>query len=298
MISFQGSFAALVTPFKQGKVDAAGLEQNIEFLLERGTAGLVPCGSTGESPTLAHDEWEAVVAATVAVAKGRAPVIAGAGSNDTAKTIALSRQAEALGADGLLVVAPYYNKPTQQGLYRHFRAVAESVRIPLVIYNIAGRTGVNILPETLERLVDDCPGIKAVKEASGSLDQASEILMRCRGRLVVLSGDDSLTLPIISIGGQGVISVIANIVPGDMAELCSLGLAGRREAAFTLHQKLFPLAKAMFVESNPIPIKTAMNLLGMPAGELRLPLCEPSEANRRLIEGALRTYGLTGGVTE
>jgi 4-hydroxy-tetrahydrodipicolinate synthase len=294
MISFQGSFAALVTPFKQNKVDTAGLERNIEFLLERGTSGLVPCGSTGESPTLAHEEWEAVVATTVSVAQKRVPVIAGAGTNDTAKTIALCRQAEALGADGLLVVSPYYNKPTQQGLYHHFRTVAESVRIPLVIYNIAGRTGVNVLPETLERLVNDCPNVKAVKEASGSLDQASEILMRCGSRLSVLSGDDSLTLPIISIGGQGIVSVIANIVPREVAELCSLGLAGRREEALALHQKLFPLAKAMFVESNPIPIKTAMNLLGLPAGELRLPLCEPSEASGRVIEDALRTYGLLG----
>jgi 4-hydroxy-tetrahydrodipicolinate synthase len=292
MITFRGSFVALVTPYKAGGVDAVGLTRNVEFQIEHGTAGLVPCGSTGESPTLTREEWESVVAATVAAARKRVPVIAGAGTNDTAKTLALARQAEVLGADGLLVVAPYYNRPTQTGLYRHFRSVAESVRIPLVIYNIPGRTGVNVLPETLERLAADCANVRAVKEASGSLDQVSDIIARCGDRLAVLSGDDSLTLPIIAVGGCGVVSVVANIVPRDVADLCADALAGRRSAAIDRHRKLLSLAKALFVETNPIPVKTAMNLLGMPAGEFRLPLCEPSDANRKTIETALRVYGL------
>jgi 4-hydroxy-tetrahydrodipicolinate synthase len=291
-VKLSGSLVALVTPFEGNQLDSEGLARNIEFLLANATAGLVPCGTTGESPTLSHEEWEKVIAMTAATARGRVPVVAGTGTNDTAKTIALTRQAEQLRADGALVVTPYYNKPTQEGLYRHFRAVAESVGIQIVIYNAPGRTGVNVLPETVERLARDCPNIAAVKEASGSIDQTSEILMRCGDRVTVLSGDDSLTLPILAAGGKGVISVIANIAPKDVAALCSSCLAGRASEALRLHQKLFPLARAMFVETNPIPIKTAMNALGMPAGELRLPLCEPSPANRQRIEAALRDYGL------
>jgi 4-hydroxy-tetrahydrodipicolinate synthase len=287
-----GSLVALVTPFKDDRVDVRGLRQNVEFLLAHGTSGLVPCGTTGESPTLSHEEWKTVVATTVAAAGGRARVIAGSGTNDTAKTVSLSQEAERLGANAVLVVAPYYNRPTQEGLYRHFRTVAESIGIEIVMYNIPGRTGVNVIPETIERLARDCPNLTAVKEASGSIDQSSEILMRCGDRVTILSGDDSLTLPILSVGGKGVISVVANIVPGDVADLCANYLAGRTAEALTLHRKLFPLVKAMFVETNPIPIKTAMNVLGKAGGPLRLPLCEPSEANRKAIETALRNYGL------
>lgn len=289
---FSGSFVALATPFKDNRLDLAGLKCNIEFLLKNGTNGLVPCGTTGESPTLSYEEWETVIATTVSAAGGKVPVIAGAGTNSTMKTIDLARHAEELGANGVLIVSPYYNKPTQEGLYRHFRAVSESIGIPLVVYNIAGRTGVNILPETIERLANDCPNIKAVKEASGSLDQTSDILLRCGDRVQVLSGDDSLTLPIMATGGAGVISVVANIVPADVAGLCSAVQSGNLLDAVRRHRRLLPLVRAMFIETNPIPIKTAMNLLGIPAGDLRLPLCEPSAKNRAAIEQALRDYSL------
>jgi 4-hydroxy-tetrahydrodipicolinate synthase len=292
VIEFSGSFVALITPFKADRVDRAGLEKNIDFQLQNGTSGLVPCGSTGETPTLSHEEWETVIATTVARVNKKIPVFPGTGTNDTRKTIDLTRRAEELGADAALVVSPYYNKPTQEGLYRHFRAVAESVEIPIMVYNIPGRTGVNILPETFERLCRDCQNIKAVKEAAGSIDQASEIILRCGERLTVLSGDDSLTLPMMAVGAKGVVTVIGNIVPGDVARLCDHMLNGRMKDALVLHQQLLPLCKAMFVESNPIPVKTAMHMLGLPAGELRLPLCEPSEKNKEVIESALRKYGL------
>jgi 4-hydroxy-tetrahydrodipicolinate synthase len=287
-----GSFTALVTPIRAGRIDVDGLVRNVGFQIEHGTSGIVPCGTTGEAPTLGHDEWQTVIATTVQAAGGRVPVIPGTGSNSTGHTIALTREAESLGAQGALVVSPYYNKPTQEGLYRHFRAVAESTTLPIVVYNIAGRTGVNILPETLERLARDCPNIQAVKEASGSLDQTSEILACCADRLTVLSGDDSLTLPIMAAGGMGVVSVASNIVPRDVAEMCRLVREGRLAEARVLHQKLFRLCRALFIETNPIPVKTAMNLLGMAAGELRLPLCEPSREHVAVIEAALRSYGL------
>jgi 4-hydroxy-tetrahydrodipicolinate synthase len=289
---FSGSFVALITPFKADRLDLAGLEKNVDFQLQNGTSGLVPCGSTGETPTLSHEEWETVIATTVARVGKKIPVVPGTGTNSTRKTIDLTRRAEELGADAALVVSPYYNKPTQEGLYRHFRAVAESVGIPLVVYNIPGRSAVNILPETFERLCRDCPNIKAVKEAAGSVDQASEIIMRCGERLTVLSGDDSLTLPMMAVGAKGVVTVIGNIVPKDVARLCDHMLNGRVKDALALHQKLLPLCKAMFVESNPIPVKTAMHMLGLPAGDLRLPLCEPSEKSKEAIEAALRKYGL------
>jgi 4-hydroxy-tetrahydrodipicolinate synthase len=289
---FQGSFTALVTPFRGEQLDVAGLQKNIEFQLRNGTSGLVACGSTGETPALSPGEWETVIATTVATVNKKIPVLAGTGSNSTAKTIELTRRAEALGADAALVASPYYNKPTQEGLYRHFRAVSESVEIPLMLYNIPGRTCVNILPETIERVVRDCPGVRAVKEAAGSVDQASEIILRCGERLALLSGDDSLTLPMMAVGARGVVSVISNIVPRDVAQLCDYMLNCRVTEALAMHQQLLLLAKALFVESNPIPVKTAMHMLGMASGPLRLPLCEPSEASRSVIEGALRKYGL------
>lgn len=292
-IKIQGSLVALITPFKNDQVDLAGLKANIKFQLRNKTSGFVPCGTTGEAPTLSEEEWEAVIETTVKTVAKRAPVIAGSGTNSTKKTINLTKKAKDLGADAVLVVSPYYNKPTQEGLYRHFRAVADSVGIPIVIYNIPGRTGVNIIPKTFERLVKDCSNIIGVKEAAGSLDQASEIIERCGDRLSVLSGDDSLTLPIISVGGKGVISVIANIVPKDLALMIEYYFAGKNELAAKLHKKLFPLAKAMLVETNPIPIKTAMNRLRLPAGDLRLPLCEPSRESLATIEKALADYGLS-----
>jgi 4-hydroxy-tetrahydrodipicolinate synthase len=289
---FKGSIVALVTPFKDGKLDVEGLKKNIEFLLNNKTAGLVPCGTTGESPTLTEEEWEAVIATTVTTTNKRVPVIAGSGTNSTERSVKLTKRVKELGADGALVVAPYYNKPTQEGIYNHFRTIAESVNIPLVIYNIPSRTGVNILPKTFERLVNDCPNIVAVKEAAGSLDQVTDIVSRCGERLTLLSGDDSLTLPMLSVGGKGVISVVANIVPADVARMIEKFFENNADEAKRIHLKLFPLCKALFVETNPIPIKAAMDLLGMAAGEPRLPLLPPAPENLEFIRKSLKDYGL------
>lgn len=289
---FKGLIVALVTPFKGGKLDLDGLKRNIEFLLKHKTSGLVPCGTTGESPTLTSDEWEAVIATTVKGVNKKAVVIAGTGTNSTEKSVKLTKRAEELGADAALVVSPYYNKPTQEGLYRHFRTVADSVNIPIVVYNIPGRTGVNMLPKTFLRLVKDCKNIVAVKEAAGSLDQVSEIIALCGERLTVLSGDDSLTLPMLAVGAKGVISVVANIVPQDVAIMVENFFAKKIDEAIRLHLKLFPLVKSMFIETNPIPIKAAMDLLGMPAGEPRLPLCPPAPENLEVIKKSLKDYGL------
>jgi 4-hydroxy-tetrahydrodipicolinate synthase len=291
-LTLQGSIVALVTPLKRDQVDINGLKTNIEFQLKNKTAGFVPCGTTGEAPTLSEAEWVSVVETTVKTVNKRAPVIAGTGSNSTKKTIALTKKAKELGVDAVLIVSPYYNKPTQEGLYRHFRAISDEVDLPMVVYNIPGRTGVNIFPKTLERLAKECANIIAVKEASASLDQASEIIARCGEQITVLSGDDSLTLPILSIGGKGVISVIANILPKDLAKMIEHYFNKEFESAAKLHQKLFPLVKTLFIETNPIPIKTAMNLMGMSAGELRLPLCEPSPESLTIIKKALIDYGI------
>lgn len=290
--ALQGSIVALVTPLQRDQVDIDGLKTNIEFQLTNKTAGFVPCGTTGEAPTLSEAEWVSVVETTVKTVNQRAPVIAGTGTNSTKKTIALTKKAKELGADAVLIVSPYYNKPTQEGLYRHFRAIGDEVDIPIVVYNIPGRTGVNIFPKTLERLVIDCKNIIAVKEASASLDQASEIITRCGKQITVLSGDDSLTLPILSIGGKGVISVIANILPKDLTKMIEHYFNKELESAAKIQQRLFPLVKALFVETNPIPIKTAMNLMGMSAGELRLPLCEPCPESLAVIKKALIDYGI------
>lgn len=291
-LTLQGSIVALVTPIKEDKVDIEGLKANIEFQLINKTAGFVPCGTTGEAPTLSEEEWFSVVETTVKTVNKKTPVIAGTGTNSTKKTIALTKKAKELDVDAVLIVSPYYNKPTQEGLYRHFRTIGDEVDIPIVVYNIPGRTGINIFPKTLERLVKDCKNIISVKEASGSLDQASEIITRCGEQITVLSGDDSLTLPLLSIGGKGVISVIANILPKDLTTMIEYYLNKEFESAIKLHQKLYYLTKALFTETNPIPIKTAMNLMGMAAGELRLPLCEPSPESLAIIKKSLTDYGL------
>jgi len=288
----KGSFTALVTPFENGEVAVSGLKENIEFQIANKTKGLVPCGTTGESPTLTDEEWELVVKTTIETAKGKVFVIPGTGTYDTKKTIKKTIRAKELGANAALLVCPYYNKPTQEGLYRHFAAISSEVDLPIIIYNIPGRTGVNILPKTVERLVKEFPNIIGIKESSGSLDQVSEIIHRCGERISVLSGDDSLTLPILSVGGKGVISVLSNILPKEVAELVESYLAGDVKRAQDLHRKLFPLMRVLFVETNPIPIKTAMNILRLPAGELRLPLSPPSEENYNLIKRELRNYGL------
>lgn len=289
---FKGSIVAIVTPFKNGKVDEAKLKELVEFQIKNGTNGIVPCGTTGESPTLSNEEHERVIEVCIEAANKRVPIIAGTGSNSTREAIALTKDAAKAGASASLQVSPYYNRPTQEGLYQHFKAIAESVDIPIILYNIAGRTGVNIEPETVARLARDCKNIVAVKEASGSLDQASATKSLCPKDFILLAGDDSLTLPILAVGGTGIISVVANIVPRDVAELCKAFDQGNIKKAAEIHYKLFPLIKAMFCETNPAPVKTAMGLLKMCEPDLRLPLCPLSEKNLERVKKTLHDYGL------
>lgn len=284
-----GSVVALVTPFRNGEVDLGKLKELVEFHIKEGTNAISPCGTTGESATLTHEEHERVVSEVVQQVRGRIPVVAGTGSNSTREALRLTHYAKKAGANAALIVTPYYNKPTQEGLYRHYKALAEGVDIPIVVYNVPSRTGVSISPETVARL-GEFKNVVAIKEASGSLDQVSDILRLCK--ITVLSGDDSLTLPILSLGGKGVVSVVANIVPGDTARLVDSFLKGDTSEAARLHHKLFPLCKAMFIETNPIPVKTAMRLLGRLNGELRMPLCEMSKENEARLGKALRDYGL------
>jgi 4-hydroxy-tetrahydrodipicolinate synthase len=289
---FKGSIVAIVTPFHNGKVDEKKLRELIEFQIKNGSSGIVPCGTTGESATLTFDEHEKVIEVTIEQVNKRVPVIAGTGSNSTEEAIMLTKQAASAGADASLQVSPYYNRPTQAGLYRHFKAVAQSVKIPIILYNIAGRTGVNIEPETIANLARDCKNIVAVKEASGNLDQMSRIKALSPSSFQLISGDDSLTLPVLSIGGIGIISVVANIVPRDVADLVSAFEKGNIKKAQSLHYKLLPLIKACFIETNPIPVKTAMGLLGLCEPDLRLPMCEMSENNLGKLKKALKDYGL------
>jgi 4-hydroxy-tetrahydrodipicolinate synthase len=292
---FQGSIVALVTPFRGGKVDEPTLRKLVDMHVARGTDGIVPCGTTGESPTLSHDEHKRVVEIVIEAAAGRLHVIAGTGSNATSEAIDLTAHAKKAGATGALVVNPYYNKPTQEGLYRHFRAVADAVDLPIIVYNIAGRTAVNIETDTLVRIVKDCPNIVGVKEASGSLDQMTQVILACGPDFSVLSGDDNLTLPLMSVGGRGVISVIANIVPRETAEMTHAALAGDWKLARELHLKLFPLSRAAFMETNPIPVKEAMGMMGMLEPEFRLPMCPMGAANRERLRAILVQHGLLKG---
>jgi 4-hydroxy-tetrahydrodipicolinate synthase len=290
--TFQGSLVALVTPFRNDAIDEAKLRELVEFHVKNGTDGIIPCGTTGESPTLSHDEHRRVVDVVIEAAAGRVSVVAGTGSNSTREAIGLTKHAAAAGAAGALVVNPYYNKPTQEGLYRHFRAVAESSDLPIIVYNIQGRTAVNVETDTMARLVRDCPNIVGVKEASGSLDQMTQVILACGPDFSVLSGDDNVTLPLMSVGGRGVVSVIANIVPRDVADMTHAALDGDWKRARDLHLKLFPLSRAAFLETNPIPIKEAMAMAGMIEPELRLPMCRMSDANREKLRGVLRQFGL------
>jgi len=295
---FKGSIVALVTPFSAAKrggnltIDEKRLRELIDFQIDNATSGIVPCGTTGESATLNFDEHESVIRITIEQVKKRVPVIAGTGSNSTQEAIMLTQQAASAGADASLQISPYYNRPTQRGLYAHFKAIAASVKIPIILYNIASRTGVNIEPETIARLAKDCKNIVAVKEASGNLDQMSRIKQLCPKEFDLISGDDCLTLPVLSIGGTGIISVVANIVPRDVANLVAAFAKGDLKKAEALHYRLLPLIKAVFLETNPIPIKTAMGLLGMCGCELRLPMCEMSPENLEKLKKALRDYGL------
>jgi 4-hydroxy-tetrahydrodipicolinate synthase len=289
---FSGSIVAIVTPFKDGKVDEKKFRDLIEFQIKNGTSGIVPCGTTGESATLSFQEHERVIEVAIEQVKKRVPVIAGTGSNSTQEAITLTKHAAHAGADASLQVSPYYNRPTQKGLYEHFKAVADAVGIPIILYNIASRTGVNIEPETIAKLASDCKNIVGVKEASGNLDQMSRIKALCRPDFDLISGDDSLTLPILSIGGTGIISVVANIVPKDVASLVAEFQKGNIKKAQDLHYKLLPLIKAVFIETNPIPVKTAMGLMGMCDPDLRLPMSSMSLENLDKLERALREYGL------
>jgi 4-hydroxy-tetrahydrodipicolinate synthase len=276
---FQGSIVAIVTPFKKGKVDEKALADLIEWHIAQGTNGIVPCGTTGESATLDYKEHYRVVEITVKTVNKRVPVIAGTGANSTDETIMITKQAKKSGASGALLVSPYYNKPTQEGLYRHYKAVAESVDIPIVLYNVPGRTAVNILPSTVARLAE-IDNIVAIKEATGDMKQVSEVIRLCGNRITVISGDDFTTLPLLALGGKGVISVSANVAPKDVSMMCSLWLKGQYDRARAIHYKLEPLNTAMFIETNPIPVKTALAMMGKIHEEFRLPLCEMYPANK------------------
>jgi len=287
---FTGSLVALITPFADGQVDYATLQELVEFQVKSGIDGIVPAGTTGESPTLTHDEHKEVIRVVVETAAGRVPVVAGTGSNSTAEAIELTAYAKEVGADASLQVAPYYNRPTPEGLYAHFAAIAEAVDLPMILYNIPGRCGVNVAPETVAKLAQ-IENIVGIKEASGSLDQVSEIALSCG--LTILSGDDSLTLPIAAVGGKGVISVVANIVPTDVKALTDAILEGDFATARQWHNKLFKLGKALLsLATNPIPIKAAMALLHMASAEMRLPLVELAPAKKEQLTQILREYGL------
>jgi 4-hydroxy-tetrahydrodipicolinate synthase len=287
---FEGSFVALVTPFKDDEsLDETKLKELLEFQIEGGTDGIVPCGTTGESPALSDEEHNRVVDLTVQTVDGRLPVIAGTGSNSTTRTLHATEHAKASGADGALIVTPYYNKPTQNGLYAHYMKIADSVDIPIIIYNVPGRCGTDILSDTVARLAEH-PNIVGLKEATGELKRASEVISMCSDDFVVLSGDDVNTLPILSVGGKGVISVVANVAPAPIAEMCSAFKAGNIDVARKLHYETMPLAVDLFIETNPIPAKTALMLMGKLNGKMRLPLAPMTSAN---LEQLRRTLELT-----
>ncbi|OGW56989.1 MAG: 4-hydroxy-tetrahydrodipicolinate synthase [Nitrospirae bacterium RBG_16_43_8] len=288
---FKGSIVAIVTPFKNNGVDEKAMGDLIEWHISEGTDAIVPCGTTGESATLDYDEHYRVIEHTIQVVNGRVPVIAGTGANSTDETIMMTRKAKELGADGALLVVPYYNKPTQEGLYRHYRKVAEEVNIPIVLYNVPGRTAVNMLPETVARLTE-IENIVAIKEATGNMAQVSDVLRLCGDRITVLSGDDFTTFALMALGGKGVISVSANVAPRDVSEMCRAFENGDIDESRRLHFKLEPLNKAMFIETNPIPAKTSLSMMGKIEEEFRLPLCSMSDENRGKLRKILINYGV------
>ena len=292
---FYGSIVAMITPFDEyNKIDEEGIKRLVEFHIENGTNGIVPCGTTGESPTLTHDEHKKVIEITVKAAAGRIPVIAGTGSNSTAEALELTASARDMGADGVLLVIPYYNKPTQKGLYQHFKVIAEQIDIPMVVYNIPSRAGVNLLPSTLAGL-SEFKNIVAVKEASGNLEQMAEIMYLCRGRITLLSGDDKLIPPVMSIGGKGVISVVANIIPDKVSLLVKAFQENDCQESLKIFQNIvYPLSRTMFYETNPIPVKTAARIMGLPSGILRLPLTDMEENSLKKLKEDLKTFGLWG----
>jgi len=288
---FKGSIVAIVTPFNNGEIDEEKLRELVEFQIENGTDGISPCGTTGEASTLDYEEHDRVIEIVVHQAKKRVPVIAGTGSNSTKEAIEITEHAKRVGADGALLVTPYYNKPSQEGLYRHYKTVAEAVALPLVLYNVPGRTAVNMLPETVARLAE-IANIVAIKEATGSLQQVSEIIALCGDKINVLSGDDFITFPLMACGGAGVISVTANIMPKEVAAMIDAFNAGNMKDACRLHLKLLKINNAMFIETNPVPVKTALGLMGKCSDDVRLPLTLMSEANILMLAGIMKEYGL------
>ena len=288
---FKGAITAIVTPFKNGQLDEAAYRELIEFQVKSGIHGIVPCGTTGESPTLSHAEHKRVVETCIDQVKKRVVVIAGSGSNNTAEALELTKHAQAAGADAALMITPYYNKPTQEGLYQHYKTVASQTKIPIVVYNVPGRTSVNLLPETVARLAE-LPNIVGLKDATGDLKQGCKTLELCGDKITVLSGDDFTTLPLMCMGGMGVISVVSNVVPADMAGMCNAFFKGDLAKARELHYKMWPLIEAMFFETNPVPVKTAVKMLGKITGEVRQPLCLMSEANENKLRQVMQKYGL------
>jgi 4-hydroxy-tetrahydrodipicolinate synthase len=290
-MNISGALTAMVTPFRDGKLDEARLREQIEFQISGGIDGLVPVGTTGESPTLDFPEHERVIELTVQYSKKRVPVIAGTGANATTEALELHQFAKKAGADACLSVNPYYNKPTQEGLYRHFMTLADKVELPIVLYNIPGRTGITMSPQTVARL-NEHPNIVAIKEATGSLDMASEIMSLCD--ITILSGDDSLTLPLMSIGAKGVISVLSNLLADQVKLMTKLALSGKFADAALIHKKLFPLTKSLFLDGNPVGIKYAMKVAGKDTGELRLPLWEASDVTKQTIEKLMHKLDIVG----
>jgi 4-hydroxy-tetrahydrodipicolinate synthase len=288
---FSGSMAAIVTPFRDGRIDAEALERLIEAQLENGTSAIVPCGSTGESATLTHEEHAQVVRLAVKIVRDRVPIIAGTGSNSTSEAIALTQAAKDAGATAALLISPYYNKPTQEGIYQHYKSVAERTHLPLIVYNIPGRTASKIEATTIARLaeLDDIIGLK---DATGSLDEVQEVIRLCGDKIELYSGDDSLTLPIMAVGGVGVISVVANVVPRHSAEMVAACLKGDWETARRLHYRLLPLIRALFLETNPIPVKAAVAMMGLCRDELRLPLLPMTDAPRALLRNTMVHFGV------
>ncbi len=287
----KGSFTALVTPFANGTIDEARLRDLIHFQIENGISGLVPCGTTGESATLTHEEHKQVVQITIDAANKKVPVVAGTGSNSTEEAITLTRYAKEAGADAALLISPYYNKPTQEGLFLHYKAVADAVDIPIILYNVPGRTKVDILPETVARLAE-IKNIIGLKDATGLLQQTSDTLALCGEDFAVLSGDDSNTLPMLAVGATGVISVTANIAPREVSDLCESFFAGDLDKAREIHYKLLSLNNAMFLETNPIPVKTALALMGKVEESFRLPLCSMSDKNKEALKKVMQDFGV------
>ena len=287
---FRGTFTALVTPFKKGEVDLAAFEKLIEAQIAGGVDGLVAVGTTGESPTLSHSEREHVIGATVKMAKGRCKVLAGTGSNSTQHAIDDTKAAEKLGVDGALIVAPYYNKPSQEGLFRHFQATAQATSLPIMLYNIPGRCAVDINADTVVRLAKACPNIVSIKEASGSVERVGELRIRLPESFTILSGDDSLTLPFMAAGAVGVVSVASNLLPSDVSSLVRAFAAGDVNAARKIHGRMFAIFKDLFIEPNPVPVKTALSWRDAMSAEVRLPLCEMSEANEARLRKTLEAF--------